>query len=73
MVASLFLPVREDPGLVGLCDDDDDSCLKNSLGFMERWDTKAAASYRSNSIIKKLFNRSRFQQYEVMLAGIGLQ
>lgn len=53
MVASLFLPVREDPGLVGLCDDDDDSCLKNSLGFMERWDTKAAASYRSNSIIKK--------------------
>lgn len=29
------LPVREDPGLVGLCDDDD-NCLKNSLGFMER-------------------------------------
>lgn len=38
------LPEREDPGLVGLCDDDDDSCLKNSLGFMERWDTSAAAS-----------------------------
>lgn len=39
------LPEREDPGLVGLCDDDDDeSCLKNSLGFMERWDTNSAAS-----------------------------
>lgn len=38
------VPVR-DPGLVGLCDDDDDdSCLKNSLGFMERWETNAAAS-----------------------------
>lgn len=37
-------PLREDPGLVGLCDDDDDSCLKNSLGFMERWETNAAAS-----------------------------
>lgn len=37
------LPVREDPGLVGLCDVDD-SCLKNSLGFMERWDTNTAAS-----------------------------
>lgn len=32
----VYVPVREDPGLVGLCDDDDDSCLKNSRGFMER-------------------------------------
>ena len=44
-----LIPVREDPGLVGLCDDDDDSCLKNSLGFMERWDTNAAASYESRN------------------------
>lgn len=46
----LYIPVREDPGLVGLCDDDDDSCLKNSLGFMERWDTNAAASCRSSNV-----------------------
>lgn len=45
----LYIPVREDPGLVGLCDDDD-SCLKNSLGFMERWDTNAAASCRSSNV-----------------------
>lgn len=41
--------MREDPGLVGLCDDDD-SCLKNSLGFMVRWDTNAAASCRSSNV-----------------------
>lgn len=40
------IPAREDPGLVGLSDDEDDSCLKNSLGFMDRCDTNAAASYR---------------------------
>lgn len=50
---TMYIPVREDPGLVGLCDDDDDSCLKNSRGFMERWDTNAAASYRSSSIHKQ--------------------
>lgn len=52
------IPVREDPGLVGLCDDDD-SCLKNSLGFMERWDTNAAASCKLSNIKrsqKRTFN-----------------
>lgn len=49
----MYTPVREDPGLVGLCDDDDDSCLKNSLGFMERWDTNAAASYRSRKYVQE--------------------
>lgn len=44
-----FIPVREDPGLVGLCEEDDDSCLKNSLGFMERWDTNAAASCKASN------------------------
>lgn len=43
---TVHIPVREDPGLVGLSDDEDDSCLKNSLGFMDRCDTNAAASYR---------------------------
>lgn len=50
-----IIPVREEPGLVGLCDDDDDSCLKNSLGFMERWDTNTAASYMSiNAQLEKI-------------------
>lgn len=49
-LTEVHLPVREAPGLVGLCDDDDDSCLKNSLGFMDRWDTNAAASYRSVNV-----------------------
>lgn len=47
-IYTLCVPVR-DPGLVGLSDDDDDSCLKNSLGFMERWDTSAAASCTSSN------------------------
>ena len=48
-VTFLYLLPREDPGLVGLCEDDD-SCLKNSRGFMQRWDTNTAASCRSSNV-----------------------
>lgn len=48
-VTFLYIPPREDPGLVGLCEDDD-SCLKNSRGFMQRWDTNTAASCRSSNV-----------------------
>lgn len=61
----MHIPEREDPGLVGLCDDDEDSCLKNSLGFMERWDTNAAASCGGHVMFRVGVGLNRVRQLQM--------